>query len=115
MMNARVGCKILLLITIRFNLNDYMISVCDIYIIFVKISENRGEFLEKLQRAKSQIKPGTASQPILSRQSQTRLVVGNWSLTCRKDSEIHIHNSDGQQVRRVGSSLVVSKREISLV
>ncbi|XP_041351620.1 E3 ubiquitin-protein ligase HECTD1-like isoform X2 [Gigantopelta aegis] len=60
-------------------------------------SENRGEFLEKLQRAKSQIKTGTASQPILSRQSQTRLVVGNWSLTCRKDSEIQIHNSDGQQ------------------
>ncbi|XP_064604069.1 LOW QUALITY PROTEIN: E3 ubiquitin-protein ligase HECTD1-like [Liolophura sinensis] len=60
-------------------------------------SENRGEFLEKLQRAKSQIKSGTPSQPILSHSSPARLVVGNWSLACKKEGELHIHNSDGQQ------------------
>ncbi|XP_033735284.1 E3 ubiquitin-protein ligase HECTD1-like isoform X2 [Pecten maximus] len=61
-------------------------------------SENRGEFLEKLQRAKSQIKSGTPSQPILSRTSSPRMVIGNWSLQCKKDGEIQIHNADGQQV-----------------
>ncbi|XP_036006547.1 E3 ubiquitin-protein ligase HECTD1 isoform X3 [Fundulus heteroclitus] len=60
-------------------------------------SESRSEFLEKLQRARSQVKPVTASQPILSVVGPTKLTVGNWSLTCLKDGEIAIHNSDGQQ------------------
>lgn len=60
-------------------------------------SESRSEFLEKLQRARSQVKPVTASQPILSTQGPTKLTVGNWSLTCLKEGEIAIHNSDGQQ------------------
>ncbi|XP_031339237.1 E3 ubiquitin-protein ligase HECTD1-like isoform X2 [Photinus pyralis] len=60
-------------------------------------SENRGEFLEKLQRARAVVKNTTTSQPILSKPGPTRLVVGNWSLTSRKDAELHIHNSDGQQ------------------
>lgn len=60
-------------------------------------SENRGEFLEKLQRARSQVRPTVSSQPILTSASQTRLVVGNWSLSCRKDGEITINNSDGVQ------------------
>ncbi|XP_067009629.1 E3 ubiquitin-protein ligase HECTD1 isoform X3 [Anabrus simplex] len=59
--------------------------------------ENRGEFLEKLQRARAQVKPNTPSQPVLSRPGPTRLVVGNWALSSRKDGELHIHNSDGQQ------------------
>ena len=61
-------------------------------------SENRGEFLEKLQRARSQIKQGAVSHPILSRVGSQRLVVGNWTLMCKKEGELHIHNSDGQQV-----------------
>lgn len=60
-------------------------------------SENRGEFLEKLQRARAQVKPNTPSQPILSRPGPARLVVGNWALASRKEGELHIHNSDGQQ------------------
>ncbi|XP_043929755.1 E3 ubiquitin-protein ligase HECTD1 isoform X1 [Protopterus annectens] len=60
-------------------------------------SESRSEFLEKLQRARSQVKPSTASQPILSTLGPTKLTVGNWSLTCLKEGEIAIHNSDGQQ------------------
>ncbi|XP_053488076.1 E3 ubiquitin-protein ligase HECTD1 isoform X6 [Ictalurus furcatus] len=60
-------------------------------------SESRSEFLEKLQRARSQVKPVTASQPILSTVGPTKLTVGNWSLTCLKEGEIAIHNSDGQQ------------------
>lgn len=60
-------------------------------------AESRSEFLEKLQRARSQVKPATASQPILSMVGPTKLTVGNWSLTCLKEGEIAIHNSDGQQ------------------
>ncbi|KAK6481310.1 E3 ubiquitin-protein ligase HECTD1-like isoform X1 [Huso huso] len=60
-------------------------------------SESRSEFLEKLQRARSQVKPATASQPVLSTPGPTKLTVGNWSLTCLKEGEIAIHNSDGQQ------------------
>lgn len=60
-------------------------------------SESRSEFLEKLQRARSQVKPVTSSQPILSALGPTKLTVGNWSLTCLKEGEIAIHNSDGQQ------------------
>ncbi|XP_062824303.1 E3 ubiquitin-protein ligase HECTD1 isoform X9 [Anolis carolinensis] len=59
--------------------------------------ESRSEFLEKLQRARSQVKPSTTSQPILSAPGPTKLTVGNWSLTCLKEGEIAIHNSDGQQ------------------
>ncbi|KAI8478850.1 E3 ubiquitin-protein ligase HTD1, partial [Branchiostoma belcheri] len=60
-------------------------------------SESRGEFLEKLQRARSGVKPGTPSLPILSKAGPTKIVVGNWSLQCRKEGEISVHNSDGQQ------------------
>ncbi|KAG8545140.1 hypothetical protein GDO81_021357 [Engystomops pustulosus] len=60
-------------------------------------SESRSEFLEKLQRARGQVKPSTASQPILSAPGPGKLTVGNWSLTCLKEGEIAIHNSDGQQ------------------
>uniref|UniRef100_A0AAV2JG34 E3 ubiquitin-protein ligase n=1 Tax=Knipowitschia caucasica TaxID=637954 RepID=A0AAV2JG34_KNICA len=60
-------------------------------------SESRSEFLEKLQRARSQVKPVTSSQPVLSAVGPTKLSVGNWSLTCLKEGEIAIHNSDGQQ------------------
>ncbi|XP_049940581.1 E3 ubiquitin-protein ligase Ufd4 isoform X3 [Schistocerca serialis cubense] len=59
--------------------------------------ENRGEFLEKLQRARSQVKPNTPSQPVLTHAGPARLVVGNWALSSRKEGELHIHNSDGQQ------------------
>ncbi|XP_021099480.1 E3 ubiquitin-protein ligase HECTD1 isoform X5 [Heterocephalus glaber] len=60
-------------------------------------SESRSEFLEKLQRARGQVKPSTSSQPILSAPGPSKLTVGNWSLTCLKEGEIAIHNSDGQQ------------------
>lgn len=43
------------------------------------------------------MKPVTSSQPILSSVGPSKLTVGNWSLTCLKDGEIAIHNSDGQQ------------------
>lgn len=70
-----------------------------IYVVLYLLPENRGEFLEKLQRARSQVKPNSPSQPVLSRSGSTRLIVGNWALSCRKEGELHIHNSDGQQVR----------------
>ena len=67
-------------------------------VVNLSFTENRGEFLEKLQRARSQIKTGTSSQPLLSKMSPVRIVVGNWTLSCRKDGELHIQNTDGQQV-----------------
>lgn len=63
-------------------------------------SENRGEFLDKLQRVRSQIKTGTPSQPIFTAgttDASVRLTVGNWSLSSVKDGEMIIQNSDGQQ------------------
>lgn len=62
-------------------------------------SENRGEFVEKLQRARSQCKLNQPSQSILThpKTSKTKLVVGNWSLSGRSSQELVIHNSDGQQ------------------
>ncbi|XP_076442551.1 E3 ubiquitin-protein ligase HECTD1-like isoform X4 [Babylonia areolata] len=60
-------------------------------------NQNRGEFVEKLQRARSQIKAGTPSQPILTNPSSIQLVVGNWTLTSKRVGELQIHNSDGQQ------------------
>ncbi|XP_053207496.1 E3 ubiquitin-protein ligase HECTD1-like isoform X2 [Panonychus citri] len=60
-------------------------------------SENRGEFLEKLQKARSQVRSNIASQGILSSPSSPNLIVGNWSLMCRSEGEIIIHNSDGDQ------------------
>ncbi|XP_054264078.1 E3 ubiquitin-protein ligase HECTD1-like [Macrosteles quadrilineatus] len=59
--------------------------------------ENRGEFLDKLQRARAQVKPNSPSQPILSKPGQLRIVVGNWALSSHKEGELIIHNSDGQQ------------------
>ncbi|XP_054154199.1 E3 ubiquitin-protein ligase HECTD1-like [Oppia nitens] len=60
-------------------------------------NENRGEFLEKLQRARTQVKPGMMSQSFLSSSGPTRLTIGNWTLQCRRDGEITISNSDGAQ------------------
>ncbi|XP_034668273.1 E3 ubiquitin-protein ligase Ufd4 [Drosophila subobscura] len=61
-------------------------------------SENRGEFLEKLLRARSCVVPGTVSQPILPTPSSLRLVVGNWVLQSNKANQLQIHNTEGQQV-----------------
>ena len=61
-------------------------------------TENRGEFLEKLLRAKSQVKAGTTSQSLFPGSStQGKLMVGNWALSCRKEGELIINNSDGAQ------------------
>lgn len=56
------------------------------------------EFLDKLQRVCSQVAPGFVVQPILSKTSPRKLVVGNWSLVCSKEGEIAIHNADGTRV-----------------
>lgn len=60
--------------------------------------ENRGEFLEKLQRARAAVRTGAVSQPILTAPSPLRLVVGNWVLQSQKEGQIQINNTEGQQV-----------------
>ena len=60
------------------------------------------------------MKPNTPSQPVLSRPGQTRLVVGNWALASRKEGELHIHNSDGQQVVAVLQGLLCMQVESSV-
>lgn len=50
-----------------------------------------------MQRARTQVKPNSVSQPLLSRPGTARLVVGNWALSSRREGELYIHNSDGQQ------------------
>lgn len=62
------------------------------------MSENRGEFLEKLQRAKAAVRQGVPSQSILSSDRNARIVVGNWIVNSPKDGTLHINNSEGHQV-----------------
>uniref|UniRef100_A0A336LX55 E3 ubiquitin-protein ligase n=1 Tax=Culicoides sonorensis TaxID=179676 RepID=A0A336LX55_CULSO len=61
-------------------------------------SENRGEFLEKLQRARAAVRQGQPSQPILTSPGPHKIVVGNWVLQSQKEQQLHIHNSEGHQV-----------------
>lgn len=54
--------------------------------------------MEKLLRARSVVRPGTPSQPILPTVSVLRLVVGNWVLQSQKPNQLQIHNTEGHQV-----------------
>lgn len=73
--------------------------VCTVNLLrlFVLI-ENRGEFLEKLQRARTGVRVGSVSQTILSNVSAMRLVVGNWLLSCQKEGQLYINNTESQQI-----------------
>ena len=61
-------------------------------------AENRVEFLEKLQRVCGQIRASTPVHPLLSHPGQCRLIVGNWSMSCQKEGEVAVRNSDGTRV-----------------
>lgn len=61
------------------------------------IIENRSEFLEKLEKARSSVN-ADPPQPILSKPSSSTVNVGNWCLISKKDGELRIVNTDGQQV-----------------
>ena len=61
-------------------------------------SENRGEFLEKLQRARGAVRPNATTYPLFTKSNEElTITVGNWNLSCKKDGELSIINSDGQQ------------------
>lgn len=51
--------------------------------MFASVAENRGEFIDKLQRARASVK-NTVPQPILSKPGPSKLIIGNWSLSCKK-------------------------------
>jgi len=59
-------------------------------------SESRCEFLEKLQRAKCQVASDKPSQPVLSTPGHT-IHLDKWSLKCRREGELAIDNTEGQQ------------------
>lgn len=67
-------------------------------LLFFFVLENRGEFLEKLQRARAAVRQGTPSQPIMTNPGPHKIVVGNWVLQSQKEQQLHIHNSEGHQV-----------------
>ena len=97
-------------------------------------SENRSEFLEKLQRARNSVKSNSTIYPIFSKSKsqptnqpppptekvdenpgepsstadtgdesalnltdKNVITIGNWNLSCNKEGELKIINSDGQQ------------------
>jgi E3 ubiquitin-protein ligase HECTD1 len=76
-------------------------------------SENRGEFLEKLQRARAAVTASaidaaastssamapslSLATPIFSKKCADVIAVGNWNLSCTLEGELTIINSDGQQ------------------
>lgn len=63
----------------------------------VYFTENRSEFLEKLEKARSSV-GSEPPQPILSKPGSATVNVGNWCLISKKDGELRIVNTDGQQV-----------------
>lgn len=75
-----------------------MLKLIKKFFFFGWCIENRGEFLEKLQRARAAVRAGTNSQPILTTPGLLRLVVGNWVLQSQKDNQVHINNTEGHQV-----------------
>ncbi|XP_066922502.1 E3 ubiquitin-protein ligase HECTD1-like [Clytia hemisphaerica] len=60
-------------------------------------NESRTEFLEKLQRARASVPSSAVSQPILSALGGETLIVGNWTLSCKQEHQLHVINTDGQQ------------------
>jgi E3 ubiquitin-protein ligase HECTD1 len=63
-------------------------------------SENRGEFLEKLQRARVAVKGSQQALPVFTKASSNPsdvISVGNWNLSSTVEGELTIINSDGQQ------------------
>lgn len=61
--------------------------------------------MEKLQRARTAVRTGAVSQPILSTPGPLRLVVGNWVLQSQKDGQIQINNTEGLQVTVIQEDL----------
>lgn len=68
------------------------------FLTFYHFAENRGEFLEKLTRARAAVRQGSPSQPILTAPGPHKIVVGNWVLQNQKEQQLHIHNTEGHQV-----------------
>jgi len=61
-------------------------------------AESRCEFLDKLQRSYSDAMQGGVALPILSQPGSNTIPVGNWKMSCKKQDELTLSNSDGQQV-----------------
>lgn len=59
----------------------------------------KAEYLEKLMKAKSNVKPNSVSQSILSAAESSKLVVGNWHLFCKielNNCTLCVQNVEGQ-------------------
>ena len=54
--------------------------------------------MEKLQRARGAVRPNATTYPLFTKSNEElTITVGNWNLSCKKDGELSIINSDGQQ------------------
>lgn len=60
--------------------------------------DGKSDFIDKFQRCCSQVTSGTIARPILSNPLPLRLIMGNWSLTCKKEEELVIYNAESSQV-----------------
>ncbi|XP_076816720.1 E3 ubiquitin-protein ligase HECTD1-like isoform X3 [Clavelina lepadiformis] len=69
-------------------------------------AETRAEFLDKLQRSHSETPKDSAKLPILSKPGAARILIGNWTLSCSREDELSICNTDGQQATILKKDMV---------
>uniref|UniRef100_A0A914ZV22 E3 ubiquitin-protein ligase n=10 Tax=Parascaris univalens TaxID=6257 RepID=A0A914ZV22_PARUN len=63
-------------------------------------AETRGEFVDKLTKARSAVPPGSPLNPIFTLPNSTKSIdVGNWVLASPKVGELTVTNRDGNQQR----------------
>nr|CAB3252456.1 E3 ubiquitin-protein ligase HECTD1 [Phallusia mammillata] len=60
-------------------------------------AESRTEFFDKLRRSYIEASHGGVALPILSQPSSVSITIGNWVLTCKKQDQLLLTNTDGQQ------------------
>ena len=105
----------------------------------VDTSENRHDFIDKLQRLKQQVLDGigqekseeepksTDGQQIMiartiftsDTSNESTITVGNWTFECNGPTQLRIHNVEGEQVRcdlhdKDGFTLAVESSNISI-
>ncbi len=60
--------------------------------------EGRDELVDKIRRCCALVTEDTPVVPILSSVSNVKLVVGNWTMTHKREGEVDIFNAEGTKV-----------------